>query len=140
MPYLNIAAGLVVMERNVDYKPTWVNDSPLLKDPVSSPVDYTNNAASAMCGNGHWSRAPIFRIHVAKNDLAGDYVRLWLYHTKELSPVDVPYSAFKEGSTYDMYVRKYTIVDSMGAEVSGSPDADFILIGYLVDAMPIDLM
>lgn len=136
---MNIAAGLVVMQRNAEYRPAWVNSSPLLKDPAAgSPPDHTNMAASSMCGPGRWDKLPIFRVQVAKNSLSGLYIRMWLYKTPVATPVDVPCEAFVLGHTYDMYVSKYTIVNGSGVEQT-SQDANFILIGHYCDTMPIDL-
>lgn len=136
--YFNIATGLVTLVRNTNYKPNWVNDSPQLKDPVSSPYPDFNMAASAMTGPGHWDKAPIFRIQVAKNALGTGLVRLWLFNTAELAPVDVPYLAFTQGLCYDMHVKKYTLVTAGGVEITDK-DADFILVGHLCSAMPLNL-
>ena len=137
--YINIATDLVVLARNVDYKPNWVNDAPLLHNPGGSPDDHLNDAASSRCGPGHYDKYPLFRVQVAKNSMSGYYVRLWLWNTPDLTHVDVPYLAFKEGSVYDMYVRKYTIVDGSGAEVT-TQDANFILVGHKCSSMPINLL
>lgn len=137
--YVNIAAGLVTMTRNTVYKPAWVNTSKQLKNPAAgSPPDYTNFSVDAMCGPGHWDKYPIFRILVAKNALSDYLIRFWLYNTPIASPVDIPYSAFVVGHTYDMFVNKYTIVDAGGNEITGS-DANFILVGNLCSTMPIDV-
>lgn len=138
--YINISTGLVVMAPNTVYKPVWVNRSPLLKDPVSSPPDSTNQAASAMVGPGNWDKYPIFRVQVVKNSLSGliHYVRLWLFNTPDASPVDVPCAAFVVGQNYDMYINKYTIVDGSGVE-QAAQFANFTLIGHYCNAYPIDL-
>jgi hypothetical protein len=136
--YFNIAAGLTPIVRNTSYKPVWVNTAPLLKNSTGSPHSYLNDAANAMCGSGHWDKYPIFRIHVAKNALSDYLVRLWLFKTPAASPVDVPFTAFTQGMTYDMYFDKYTIVDSGGTEIT-SQDGNFILVGHLCHAYPIDL-
>ena len=137
--YFNIACDLVVMARNVDYKAGWVNDSPLLKDSTGSPHDSFNDAASARTGMGHYDKMPIFKVQVAKNSLSNYYVRLWLWNTPNASPVDVPYTAFKEGSVYEMFVRKYTIVDGSGVEQTAQ-DSNFILVGHKTGAMPMNLL
>lgn len=109
-----------------------------LKDPTGSPHDGTNDAASAMCGRGVWDKYPIFRIHVAKNSLSDYYIRLWLMNTPDASPVDVPFTAFLQGHTYDMWLKKYTIVNGSGTEITGS-DASFILVGYYAASMPFEI-
>ena len=128
--YINIANNLVTMVRNTNYKPVWVNTSPQLKNSFGSPHDSGNDAADAMCGPGYYDQYPIFRIQVAKNTLSDYLIRLWLHSTAAASPIDIPYTAFTHGFTYDMYVAKYTIVNASGVEITDQ-DANFILIGHL---------
>lgn len=135
--YINIAANLVVMTQNTNYRSVWVNDAHGLRDHTNSPYDPINQAASSMCGPGHWDKAPIFAVQIAKNSLGAGFVRLWLHNTPALAPIDVPYAAFVAGRVYHMYVDKYTVVDAGGAEVDAG--ATFQMIGHLCYAYPIDL-
>ena len=135
--YINIAANLVVMAQNTSYRPLWVNDAYGLKDHVNSPYDPINQAASSKCGPGHWDRAPIFAVQIVKNSLAAGYVRMWLFNTPALAPIDVPYSAFTAGNVYHMYVDKYTILDAGKTEIN--PCTDFEMVGHLCYAYPLDL-
>lgn len=135
--YINIATDMVVLARNTEYKPAWVNVSPQLKNPLGSPNDHFNDAATAMCGPGHYDKYPIFRVQVATNTLSDYYIRVWLWNTPTATHVDIPYKAFKEGSTYDMYLSKYTIVNGSGTEITGS-DANFILVGHMCGSMPLN--
>ena len=135
--YINIATDLTVMARNTDYKPNWVNDAPLLQSNSGSPYNIYDDQANTRNGNGHYDNYPIFRIQIAKNSLSTGYVRLWLWNS--LTYTDVLYTAFKEGSTYDMYVCKYTLVDGSGNEIT-SQDANFVMVGYKGNTMPMNLM
>ena len=126
--YTNIATGLTAITRNTDYKPAWVNDSNQL----------SADMAANRCGPGHFSRFPIFRIHVATNSLSTGLVRLWLYDTAANAPVDIPYTAFKEGQTYDMHVSKYTLVTSGGVEITDK-DANFVIFGHTANSLPMSL-
>ena len=126
--YTNVATGLTAMARNAEYKPVWVNDSNQL----------SADMAANRCGPGHFNRFPIFRIHVAINALTTGFVRLWLYDTAVLTPVDIPYKAFKEGSTYDMHVSKYTLVNASGVEIVDK-DADFVIFGHMANSLPMSL-
>lgn len=137
--YINIAANLVVMTQNTSYRPTWVNSSVNLKDHVNLPYDPLNQAASSMCGPGHWDKAPIFAVQIAKNSLAAGYIRLWLFNTPTLTPIDVDTHAFVAGGVYHMYVDKYTVIAADGV-TEIDPCADFQMIGHLCYAYPIDLV
>ena len=137
--YFNIATDVVVMVNGTDYKPQWVNDAPLLKNSVGSPYDTTNNAADSRCGVGHYDKMPIFKVQVGKNTLSTGYIRMWLWNTDDATHVDIPYTGFKEGSVYEMFVRKYTIVDGSGNPITGQ-DANFILVGHKTGAMPMNLL
>ena len=56
---MNSATRAKILERDVEYKPEWINTAKRLK----------GVAASSGNGAGHYSQAPIYGIHVTQNDL-----------------------------------------------------------------------
>ena len=130
MSYTNTAARAIELVRDTEYKPVFQD----------SNLQLHGESKGLANGPGTYSRAPIFAIHIAKNDLTADthFVRVWFYEHDDDSYVDMNASAFIEGHVYPIYLRKFTIVNGSGTPVTDQ-DANYQFIGYEAKNMPYEL-
>lgn len=95
---INLTSNIVLIEDSVDYKPKWVNKSPM----------YMNNPkASLENGAGSYDKPIICKFVVAVNTATS--LKIWSAYadtTDDNAGVDVDPKAFVAGNEYDITVGK----------------------------------
>jgi hypothetical protein len=119
----------IILERNVDYRPHWVNTSPGLH----------GLQASAANGAGYYDQAPVHAMLMMLAPSAGTptHIRLWFMGAAdETDYVDIVIAAWSVGVVIEGYLWKYTIMDTA---TENAETRDEIILGYKGKNMPLEL-